>query len=270
MSKGGGLTSGYPGRAEGATMSEGLEIRQFQRDLMEVAERYRLYHCRSLISIQQFLPAYNLVRKHVPVGGRVLDWGAGNGHFSYFLMRSGYKTSGFGFDDVPEVCSASECGEYDYRRGTDPIRLPFDNHYFDAVLSIGVLEHVRETGGNETASLREIKRILKPDGVLICSHFPNKFSWIEFLARCIGRPSHRFTYTHADVLRLTRDAGLRVVEMGRAGALPRNVWSGDALRTLGNWHPAVRAYQLTDKFLATFLSKLCQSYWFVANAEQLP
>ena len=251
-------------------MSNVLTLEKIQRELVDIADRYSLLHCRSLISVRQYLPAYELVRKHVPAGRHVLDWGAGNGHFSYFLMRSGYKTSGFGFDDMPEVCSGFGPGAYDYRRGCDPVRLPFDDHFFDAVLSIGVLEHVRETGGDELASLREIRRILRPGGIFVCVHFPNRFSWIEFLARALGRPSHRFSYTQTDILRLSENAGLHVIEIGRYGALPRNLWSSEILRALGNWPPAAATYQLADRILSGILRPVCQNYWFVSRPDQLP
>jgi ubiquinone/menaquinone biosynthesis C-methylase UbiE len=248
-------------------MPDALTLQGFQRELVDIAERYQLLHCRSLISVRQYVPAYELVRKHVPTGGRVLDWGTGNGHFSYFLMRSGYKTSGFGFEHMPKVCGALGPGVCDYQRGSDPVRLPYDDHSFDAVLSIGVLEHVRETGGDESASLREIRRILKPGGVFICAHFPNRFSWIDFLARVLGRAIHRFTYTRSDILRLSADAGLRVVDVGQYGVLPRNLWSGRRLRVIGNWLPAADAYQLTDGILSSILRPVCQNYWFVASAD---
>jgi SAM-dependent methyltransferase len=148
------------------------------------------------------------------------------------------------------VCSGLGPGAYDYRRGADPVGLPFEDRSFDAVLSIGVLEHVRETGGDEIASLREIRRILRPGGFFICVHLPNRFSWIEFLARALGRSSHRFSYTRTDILRLSGNAGLRVIEIGRYGALPRNLWSGEMLRTIGNWVPAAGAYQFADSVLS--------------------
>ena len=31
----------------------------------------------------------------MPVGAQVLDWGAGNGHFSYFLQRGGDRATAF-------------------------------------------------------------------------------------------------------------------------------------------------------------------------------
>ena len=250
-----------------ANMSNVPAIQEFERELVEIAEQYHLLHSRSLISIQQFRPAYELFRKHVPAGRDVLDWGAGNGHFSYFLMRSGYKTALLDFDGLPEVCRALRPEAYDYRRGSHPVQLPFEDHSFDAVASIGVLEHVKETGGNETASLREIKRILKPTGIFICVHLPNTYSWIEFLARSLGRSSHRFSYTKADIIRLSGDAGLRVMEIGRYGALPRNIWSNRLLKAIGNWSPAARLYHLIDKALSMIFRPVCQSYYFVARPD---
>ncbi|MBQ4132690.1 MAG: methyltransferase domain-containing protein [Desulfovibrionaceae bacterium] len=47
------------------------------------------------------------------------------------------------------------------------------------MFSIGVFEHVHETGGDQLASLKEISRVLKPEGFFLCFHLPNKYSWVE-------------------------------------------------------------------------------------------
>ena len=238
----------------------------FYCELVNVADQYHFAHCRSLISARQYLPAYELVRKHVSPAKKVLDWGTGNGHFSYFLMRFGYETFGFDFDVGPQVCRTLWPESYKYLQGFDPVSLPFEDDEFDAVTSIGVLEHVRETGGSELASLREIRRILKPDGVFICVHFPNRFSFIEALARVTGRSSHRFRYTKSDILQLTLDAGLRVIDTGRYGVLPRNLWSKEPLQRFGNLGPIAVSYELTDKLFATIAPPVCQNHWFIAKA----
>jgi 2-polyprenyl-3-methyl-5-hydroxy-6-metoxy-1,4-benzoquinol methylase len=49
--------------------------------------------------------------------------------------------------------------------------LPYDSASFDALLSVGVLEHV----ANERASLAEIAQVLKPQGLFFASSFPPNF-----------------------------------------------------------------------------------------------
>jgi len=107
---------------------------------------------RSLAGAAQYQNLWRLVRQYVPSGAEVLDWGAGTGHFSYFLCRAGYKATGYSLDDCLFQDLVAEF-RYRFVRGRDPVMLPFPDTCFDAVASVGVLEHVRETGGNELASL---------------------------------------------------------------------------------------------------------------------
>src|SRR5439155_25510036 len=66
-------------------------------ELVALASRpeRQLLQFRSLVGAHQYLGLYRLVRRYVPAGGSVLDWGTGNGHFSYFLVRAGYRATGF-------------------------------------------------------------------------------------------------------------------------------------------------------------------------------
>ena len=92
-------------------------------------------------------------------------------------------------------------------------RLPFTDESFDAVFSIGVLEHVRETGGDEVDSLKEIKRVLKKDGYFICTHLPNKFSWIEFLTSFMkSKHHHEYKYSKSDIKRIVELSGFNLIE----------------------------------------------------------
>jgi SAM-dependent methyltransferase len=143
--------------------------------------------------------------------------------------------------------------------------LPFPDACFDAVASVGVLEHVRETGGNELASLREIARVLRPSGILICYHLPNRYSWIDFLARRFpGKHRHDYRYTRHDIEAFAFVIGLELLQIRRYGFLPRN--------SLGALPASFRRSKLfagiwdaSDMVFSLVLSPLCQSYLFVGR-----
>ena len=125
-------------------------------------------------SASQYWLAYETFLKIHPQGNpeiRVLDWGCGTGHFSYFLLKSGFTTDAFNLNNkklhdmgeiqIFDLLKSKFKDSFSYRTGTDPVKLPYPDNSFDAITSIGVLEHVRESGGNEIQSLKEINRVLK-------------------------------------------------------------------------------------------------------------
>jgi SAM-dependent methyltransferase len=220
----------------------------------------------SLAGAYQYRRLYRMFRRHVPAGAEVLDWGAGNGHFSYFLTRAGYRTTGFSLDPCG-FAGWLGATEYGFVRGRleEPVALPWPAETFDAVASVGVLEHVRETGGDEAQSLAEIARVLKPGGVFVAYHFPNQTSWIDLAARGLpGKHHHRFRYTPADVEALARGAGLERIETARYGLLPRN-GIHRLLGPLRGSRAAARAYDALDGVLGIALGAIAQNHAFVAR-----
>ena len=225
-----------------------------------------LLQFQSLVSARQYLPLYRLWRSRVPAGAEVLDWGAGNGHFSYFLLRAGYRVTGYSFEPfvfeswLPAI-------PYRFVPGLagDPVHLPFPDAVFDAVASVGVLEHVRETGGNEPGSLAEIARVLRPGGVFVCWHLPDRWSWIELASRQVpGKHHHPYRYARGDVRRLVADAGLELVALRRYGLIPRrtaHVLLGPARDS--RWVAA--ACDGLDAALAIPLGVIAQNHGFVAR-----
>lgn len=220
----------------------------------------------SLLSANQYRRLYDQVWRHVPHGAQVLDWGTGNGHFSYFLQRSGYRATGFSLLDGTFVRWLPD-PEYRFTSGdaAEPVRLPFPDESFDAVASVGVLEHVRETGGDETLSLREIARILRPGGTFLCYHFPNRWSWIDWMARRLpGKHHHDFRYSRGDIEALTAGVGLTLLGARRYGLLPRNF--GYRLpAALRRSRALARCWDALDSLLAIPFSGFAQNYYFVAR-----
>ena len=237
-------------------------------DLAALARRgeAELSQFGSLASAYQYRRLYHLCRRWLAPGAQVLDWGAGNGHFSYFLSRAGYRATGYSFSPfVYERWLADP--SYRFVRGEDPepVKLPFPDTSFDAVASIGVLEHVRETGGDEAGSLTEIARVLRPGGVLIVYHFPNRDSWIDRVAKRVpGKHHHLHRYTRADIRALVRGARLELIGTGLYALLPRN----SLHRVFGPLRDArwtAEVWDRLDAILGAIAAPIAQNHWFVAR-----
>ena len=221
---------------------------------------------RSLASAHQYRHLYRMTRRHVAAGAQVLDWGTGNGHYAYFLTRTGHRVTGYTLEGASYAGWLGDPYErFVTAPGDDPVRLPFPDASFDAVGSVGVLEHVREGGGDEAGSLAEIARVLRPGGVFLGYHLPCRASLIEAVARMLGgRHQHLYRYTRADVERLTRDAGLELTECATYGALPRNVLGG-VPEPLARSRVFAGTIDTLDDALGLLLGPACQNLRFVAR-----
>ncbi len=228
----------------------------------------------SLPAANQYRRLYDLVERYVPAGSEVLDWGCGRGHFSYFLLKRGFRVTAYSLEHPPEIFAAlseAEQGRLTFVRGVldQARRLPFADGQFASAFSVGVLEHVQELGGDELSSLCELRRVLAGDGVFICYHLPNRYSYIEAASRRFGRKKklcdfHRYRFSARDIDGLCRAAGLSVVESGRYGFLPRNSLNGLPAR-LRDSRFLTAALNRGDAVLERLFSPVVQNYYFVAR-----
>lgn len=140
--------------------------------------------------------------------GRLLDLGCAAGLFLVAMRERGWEVQGV---EVSEETArfAREQHKLDVFAGTlEDAALP-DAH-FDAVTMWDVLEHVHDP----VATLREVRRILKPGGVLVV-RVPNLASWdARFFGDCwagLDAPRHLYVFTPETLHVVEAQAGLAQV-----------------------------------------------------------
>jgi SAM-dependent methyltransferase len=219
----------------------------------------------SLASLHQYRHVYAVTLKYLVPGGEALDWGCGNGHFAYFLLNHGIQVTGFSFDRGPDFLVSHPRYSHVLGAVEDPVRLPFPDESYQYVFSVGVLEHVRDTGGDECASMAEIRRVLKPGGYFLCFHFPNRFGWTERLGRALGANTyfHQQKYTRRQIKDMVAGAGFDLLEWGRYNFLPRNKMMMPA--GLCDSRAGVAALNFVDDILSKSLRIFTTNHYFVGQ-----
>lgn len=123
------------------------------------------------------MPRLRAIEREIgPVSGkRALDIGSGMGGFLVAAASQGMLTTGV--EPNGDYCTITRLRAARYGCVPAVLRgvgeeLPFHDATFDVVLALDILEHVRDPD----ATLREIRRVLKPDGVAFVTVI-NRFAW---------------------------------------------------------------------------------------------
>jgi len=110
-----------------------------------------------------------LFRKHLPRDAPVLEAGCGRGQYVLALQRRGYDVYGIEFSEET-VAAAREAEPTLNVRVGDLRALDFEDGFFGAYISLGVIEHYY---GGPDEIMREAHRVVRPGGKLLLSvpHF---------------------------------------------------------------------------------------------------
>lgn len=107
------------------------------------------------------------LKKHYnlqPTSYKLLDVGCGNGRLSHFLKNE--PVNYIGVDNNRTMLRiAKKKNPRVHFRYADACKLPFPTHSFDAVWAIALLHHL-PTKKLQLCALKEMKRVLKPGGLL--------------------------------------------------------------------------------------------------------
>lgn len=117
-----------------------------------------------------------LATTHFPAGARVLDVGAGSGALSARLISRSFEVLA---TDIDLTGFRASCPATVWDASNEQAPLPAEPGSFDGVCAVEIIEHVE----NPLATLRNLKRMLKPGGVLILStpHILHPRSRLKYL-----------------------------------------------------------------------------------------
>lgn len=228
------------------------------------------FQMRSYATMSQYRIVYEQTSEHLGSAEHVLDWGCGNGHFSLFLQDHEVETVGYGYLPPPPFLEQDPSFQFVPGIEGDPVHLPFRDESFDAVFSVGVLEHVHQLGGDQKKSVEELMRILKPKGKFFVFHLPNKYSWIEFVVRRYNQVfgtkihAHSRLYTERRFMDLFAGMNVDVIAKGRYNIVPRNGMSRLPVG-ISNSRALVSVVNAADAAIGRILPALCQNWFFVVE-----
>jgi 2-polyprenyl-3-methyl-5-hydroxy-6-metoxy-1,4-benzoquinol methylase len=161
-------------------------------------------------------------------GAHLLEIGCGMGFDSLEFLKRGVRVTAT--DLTPRAVELARkhfeiaAVQAEDVRVENVLALSFPDNTFDAVWANGVLHAT----GDTALAIREVRRVLKPSGRAIISHFYRRPSWMYWLSR-FGRENIEFKeedppvnefYTEAEILAMFD--GFRIAEAARgdARALP--------------------------------------------------
>lgn len=191
------------------------------------AEKHNEEHSAQNVKTQIHLEEYDLVfnwcKENLSTQSPILDWSALYGHVSHGLFLRAFEKV-YAFQYKPSAGSRYSLENIEgvnvIFEDDNPKHIGFEDEFFSAVISCGVLEHVYETGGSFEASMKEMNRILQPNGYFIMSHLPNARGLSEIKSDLMYKWSHPFTFTERGVRYLAGNYGFEVLVFERVGLLP--------------------------------------------------
>jgi len=141
--------------------------RSFYKNYFEIEKNHWLMRVRRFI-VQDILKFFIRTENKKP---KILDFGCGSGYFVSKLQANGYDS--YGLDISSEAIQYGKNQDIKNLDVIDSHKINFPDNYFDAVLSLDVMEHLED----ESWAIKEIERVLNKNGIAVVMAPAFKFLW---------------------------------------------------------------------------------------------
>ena len=190
----------------------------YVEELLSRPDQYLHAHSRNRAVVQRQVSIFKRYSKYIPESGAILDWGCRQAPDACLVrMLRGDGPELFGCDvDAASYNVFFQYSNLAYKTLTHAWQLPYEDNQFDVVIGSGVLEHVP----NDSATLSELYRVIKPGGYFIMTMLPNVLSYTEFLNRRLGNPHHLRIYGLSEAKHMFMHHGFLPVESGYHQVFP--------------------------------------------------
>jgi SAM-dependent methyltransferase len=205
-------------REASAMNYEGELARLYALQVSIKPDTYLHAHSRNRALIRRQISIFERCQPFLKDARTVLDWGCRHGADACLvriLRGDGVQIEGCDVD-AGGYQAFYDFAQLRYTQLTHPFQLPYANDQFDAVIGGGVLEHV----ANDSESLKELYRILRPGGHFVMTMLPNKYSYTEWLNRQLKNPHHMRRYKLSEIHHMFMHHGFQPVVFGFHQMIP--------------------------------------------------
>lgn len=191
-------------------------VLEFSRKEQEKGNK-NIRNLRNKFALGHYLRMAEEIAGYLPYKGKILDWGCGYGHMTFFMANLGLRVISCDVHCAALIFFEKTGFQNFVRIGT--VSMPFKDASFDAVLSCGVFEHVADYH----KSLLEINKVLVKQGWLFIYMLPHKYGLYELIASILKKSDHPVKYTEHSIRKILLEHGFEIVVFRRGNLLPKNL-----------------------------------------------
>jgi SAM-dependent methyltransferase len=196
------------------------DVIQMYRDQVELYGDSGIGHVLQNHNIvRRQIDAFDIYKAYLKSGTSFLDWGCRSALDAYMIrLVCSEKARIYGCDVDEETYQTFYAkSNLTYSQLRHSYELPYESEQFDLVVGSGVLEHVP----NDYESLKELYRVIKPEGYFVITFLPNSKSYTEFLNKRIGNPCvHNRQYSIPEIRRMLIHTGFLPLKYGYHQLMP--------------------------------------------------